>query len=305
MLHLLHWTHQGNIRFRAKLSALNVFKLLQSLFVLSLQVAPGYRHWPNVNFDVHEVPHEKFDVGQIWRSWRSGIGYPRPNHRSGNVDTCLRIRGDAKSCWKSMFRFPSSGWDIKRYSNFSFLLKKKRPHCLSQIRPPPPKKNIFCLFVMCFTCIRIFNISKKQNIPLSLEYICNWNVDCCGELGHTHVAPCHIVWCAAILIAENKSISDFPHTAVVYSSHGYATSRLLSTSLASLSKKNYCFRTSTLSARVLRLTDASCVHKRFVTLSGKFEVGGFLLSVSLNSRWSSATDCTYWISKHRISLTEE
>jgi len=157
MLHLLRWTHQDYIRFRAKLSALNVFKLLQSLFVLNLQVFPGYGHWPNVNFDLHEVPHEKFDVGQIWRSWRSGIEYPRPNHRSGNADTCLWIGGDVKSCWKSMFRFPSSGWDIKPTPNFPSPWRRNVRIVYQNLDTSPPQKK-------SFNCVRIFSISKKRKI---------------------------------------------------------------------------------------------------------------------------------------------
>ena len=222
----------------------------------SLQVVPGYRHWSNVNFDLHEVPHEKFYVGQIWRSWSSGTDHPRPNHRSGNVDTCLWIRGGGKSCWKSAFRFPSSDWVIKRNSSttvnnssnyVSFFLKKKRPHCLSELRPPK---------ILSSACPLRVSPALRFSTPSKNEILLRpWNTFVTGMLV---VAECwttltslqrytlsYSVVCCNI-IAENKSISEFPHTALVYSSHGYATSRLPSTSLASLPKENYCFHTYTL-----------------------------------------------------------
>jgi len=100
------------MEFNSGFKGLNVFKSFQSFFrILAFKLSRV------IDIDLYEFPHKKFDVGQIWRSWRSGIDHPRPNHRSGNVDTCLWIRGDAKLCWKSMFCFPSSDWVIKCNSN--------------------------------------------------------------------------------------------------------------------------------------------------------------------------------------------
>ena len=272
LLHLLPWTHQDYIRFRAKLSALNVFKLLQSLFVLSLQVFPGYRHWPNVNFDLHEAPHEKFDVGQIWRSRSSRIDYPRPNHRSGNVDTCLWTRGDAKSRWKSVFHFPSSGLGIKRNSNFSFPLKKKRPHCLSEFRPPP-QKNMSSACSLRVSPALGFSTSPKNEIflhpwntfvPGMLAVAESWTIPTSAQ----RYALSYSVVCSNTYSWKQVDFRLPTHCCGIFKSR--LRDKSTSFDLAGKpAKKELLFSHFYFVCPSFSFTDASCGHKRFITLSGR------------------------------------
>jgi hypothetical protein len=144
---------------------------------------------------------------------------------------------------------------------FSFSLKKTT---ISFIWIQTPSKSFkFCLSVTCFTCVRTFTISKNRNIPSSLEYVCNWNVGCWRVLDYTHVRTMlHTVIQCCNTYSRDQVDFRLPthtqtnththaHTAVAYSSHGYATSRLPSTSLAILPRENYCFHTCPLSAQAL------------------------------------------------------